>query len=39
LNIEPELPEALRKAESEREEFLSLDNDYDALRRFIIQKY
>ena len=39
INIEPELPEALRKAESRSEEFLSLENNYDALRRLIIQNY
>ncbi|MBN2665040.1 MAG: threonine synthase [Bacteroidales bacterium] len=39
LNIEPELPETLRKAESQSEEFLSLENNYDLLRRLIIQNY
>lgn len=39
LNIEPELPESLRKAESQSEEFLSLENNYDLLRQFITQNY
>lgn len=39
LNIVPELPETLRKAESQSEEFLSLENNYDLLRRLIIQNY
>lgn len=39
LNIEPELPESLRKAESQSEEFLSLENNYDLLHQFIIQNY
>jgi len=39
LNIEPELPESLRKVESQSEEFLSLENNYDLLHRFIIQNY
>lgn len=37
LNIEPELPESLRKAESKSEEFLSLENNYDELRRIIFE--
>lgn len=39
LNIEPELPESLRKAESQSEDFLSLENNYDLLHQFIIQNY
>lgn len=39
LNIDPELPESLRRAESLREEFLSLGNNYEELRRLIIQNY
>ncbi|MDX9948269.1 MAG: threonine synthase [Bacteroidales bacterium] len=39
LNIEPELPESLRKVESQSEEFLSLENNYDLLHKFIIQNY
>ncbi len=39
LNIEPELPESLGKVESQSEEFLSLENNYDLLHRFIIQNY
>jgi len=39
LNIEPELPESLRKVESRTEEYLSLENNYDSLKKFIIQNY
>jgi threonine synthase len=39
LNIEPELPESLRKIESRTEEYISLENNYDSLKKFIIQNY
>ncbi len=39
LNIEPVLPESLRKAESLSEEFLSLENNYDLFHQFIIKNY
>lgn len=39
LNIEPELPESLRMVESQSEEFLSLENNYDLLHQFIIKNY
>jgi threonine synthase len=39
LNNEPELPESLRKIESRTEEYISLENNYDSLKKFIIQNY
>ncbi len=39
INIEPELPDSLRKIESRTEEYISLENNYDALKKFIIQNY
>jgi len=39
LNFEPELPESLRKIESRTEEYISLENNYDSLKKFIIQIY
>lgn len=39
LNIEPEIPESLRKIESRTEEYISLENNYDLLKKFIIQNY
>jgi len=39
LNIEIELPETLRKAESQSEEFLSLENNYEELYRLIKKNY
>jgi threonine synthase len=39
LNIEPKLPDSLRKIESGTEEYISLENNYDLLKKFIIQNY
>jgi threonine synthase len=39
LNIETELPESLDRIEFRNEEYLSLENNYDLLKRFIIQNY
>ncbi|HBC77532.1 MAG TPA: threonine synthase [Bacteroidales bacterium] len=39
LNIEPELPESLRKIAGRTEEYIYLENNYDALKKFIIQNY
>jgi threonine synthase len=39
LNIEPHLPDSLRKIESRTEEYISLENNYDLLKKFIIQNY
>jgi threonine synthase len=39
LKIEPELPESLRKIESRTEDYISLENNYDYLKKFIIQNY
>jgi threonine synthase len=39
LNIEPKLPDSLLKIESRTEEFISLENNYDLLKKFIIQNY
>ncbi len=39
LNIEIELPDSLRKIESRTEEYISLENNYDLLKKFIVQNY
>ena len=39
LNVEPKLPDSLRKIESRTEEYISLENNYDLLRKFIVQNY
>jgi threonine synthase len=39
LNIEPELPESLRKIESRTEEYISLENNYELLKKFILRNY
>ena len=39
LNIEPELPESLLKIESRTEEYISLENNYELLKKYIIQNY
>ncbi len=39
LGIEPELPDSLRNIESRKEEYISLENNYDLLKKLIIQNY
>ena len=39
LNIETELPDSLCKIESGNEEYISLENNYDILKKFITQNY
>jgi threonine synthase len=39
LNIEPDIPDSLLKIQSRKEEYISLENNYDLLRKFIIQNY
>ncbi|TFG41597.1 MAG: threonine synthase, partial [Bacteroidia bacterium] len=39
LNIEPTLPDSLSNIESRTEEYISLENNYDLLKKFIIQSY
>jgi len=39
LNIEPLLPDSLYRIESRTEEYISLENNYDLLKKFIIQNY
>ncbi len=39
LNIKVELPDSLRKVEFRNEEYISLENNYDTLKRFITQNY
>jgi threonine synthase len=39
LNIEIELPDSLRKIETGNEEYISLENNYEILKKFIIQSY
>jgi threonine synthase len=39
LNIELGLPDSLHKIESRTEEYISLENNYDLLKKFIIQNY
>jgi threonine synthase len=39
LNIETELPGSLEKIETGNEEYISLENNYDILKEFIIKNY
>ena len=39
LNIETELPDSFDKIETGNEEYISLENNYDILKKFIIQNY
>lgn len=39
LNIEPELPDSLRKIEAGKEEFISLEDNYDILKKYLIHNY
>lgn len=39
LNFQVELPESLSKVEFRNEEYISLENNYDLLKSFIIQNY
>lgn len=39
LNIETELPGSLYKIEAGNEDYISLENNYDVLKKFIIQNY
>lgn len=39
LNIDMELPDSLRKIESRTEEYISLENNYELLKKYIIQNY
>jgi threonine synthase len=39
INIDPELPDSLRKIESRTEEYISLENNYELFKKFIIQNY
>jgi len=39
LNIIPVLPESLKKIETGNEEYISLDNNYEFLKKFILQNY
>jgi threonine synthase len=39
LNIETELPDSLGKIETRNEEYLSLENNYEIFKKFIIQNY
>jgi threonine synthase len=39
LDIEPEPPDSLSKIESGSEEYISLENNYDSLKRFVMRNY
>jgi threonine synthase len=39
LGIEPELPDSLRSIESRKEEFISLENNYEQFKKLLIQNY
>jgi threonine synthase len=39
LNIETELPETLFKIETRNEEYISLENNYEIFKNFIVQNY
>jgi threonine synthase len=39
LNIDPELPESLVKIEGGIEDYISLENNYEILKKFIIRNY
>jgi threonine synthase len=39
LDIETELPDSLGKIETGNEDYISLENNYDILRKFIVQNY
>ncbi len=39
LNIMPVLPESLKKIESGNEDYISLDNNYESLKKYILQNY
>jgi threonine synthase len=39
LSIDPEVPDSLLNLESRTEEYISLENNYDLLRKFITQNY
>lgn len=39
LNISPAIPDSLLKIESKNEEYISLGNNYDAFRNFLIKNY
>jgi hypothetical protein len=39
LKIKLKLPDSLRKIEFRNEEYISLENNYDTLKKFIAQNY
>jgi threonine synthase len=39
LNIEPVLPESLQKIKSGNEDYISLENNYELFKKFILQNY
>jgi threonine synthase len=39
LNIIPVLPESLKKIETGNEDYISLENNYEFLKKFILQNY
>jgi threonine synthase len=39
LNIKLSLPESLKRVENRKEEYLSLENDYDSLKNYISKDY